>query len=253
MNVEPTKPASSRLWEVDTVRGIVVVLMICYHFIFDLAFFGAYATNMYAFSWQFFARSIGTTFILIMGLSMTLRYHMLESELGQKRLFLKYLRRGAILIGWGMVVTVVTYFAIGNGFVIFGILHLLGISMILAFPFLRSRWASLVVGIAALALGFYLNGVKVLSPWLLWLGVPQLRRHMVDYYPILPWFGFALLGVFVGFTLYPRGVRRFALPDLSHLALVRAISFLGRHSLLIYLIHQPIMLGLLILVGIGSI
>jgi uncharacterized membrane protein len=253
MNVEPTGPVYRRLWEVDTVRGIAVVLMICYHFIFDLAFFGAYAGNMYSTSWQTFARSIGSTFILIMGISLTLTYHRLQPELDQKQLFLKYLRRGAVLIGLGIVITVVTYFVVGNGFVIFGILHLLGLSMILAFPFLRSRWASLAVGIAAIFLGFYLDGVRVLSPWLLWLGVPQFRRHMVDYYPVLPWFGFALLGVFVGFTLYPDGIRRFTLPDLSHLAPIRALTYLGRHSLLIYLIHQPILFGILILAGIGSI
>jgi uncharacterized membrane protein len=253
MNVEPTKPAYRRLWEIDTARGIAVIFMICYHFIFDLAFFGAYAGNMYSSSWQLVARSIGTTFILVMGISLTLRYHRLEPKLEQKQLFLKYLRRGAVLIGLGIVITVVTYLVVGNGFVIFGILHLLGLSMILAFPFLRSRWASLAAGIAAIVLGFYLGSIRVLSPWLLWLGVPQLRRHMVDYYPVLPWFGFALLGAFVGFTLYPGGVRRFALPDLSHLAPIRALTYLGRHSLLIYLLHQPILFGVLILVGIGSI
>jgi uncharacterized membrane protein len=152
-----------------------------------------------------------------------------------------------------MVITVVTYFVVGRGFVVFGILHLLGVSTILAVPFLRSRWASLVGGIVAIGLGVYLGSVKVLSPWLLWLGVPQLRRYMVDYYPILPWFGIALLGVFLGFTLYAGGVRRFALPDLSQRAPVRALGYLGRHSLLIYLIHQPILFGVLILVGIGSI
>ena len=253
METEQTKPAYQRLWEIDTVRGIAVILMICYHFIFDLAYFGAYAGNMYSTSWQLVARSIGTTFILVMGLALTLRYHRLKPELDQKQLFLKYLRRGAILFGWGMVITVVTYFVVGRGFVVFGILHLLGVSVILAFPFLRSRWASLVAGIAAIGLGVYLGGVKVLSPWLLWLGLPQIRRHMVDYYPILPWFGFALLGVFVGLTLYPHGARRFGLPDLSDKAPIRALTFLGRHSLLIYLIHQPILMGILILVGIGSI
>ena len=253
IETEQTKSECQRLWEIDTVRGIAVVLMICYHFIFDLAYFGAYSGNMYASSWQLVARSIGTTFILVMGLSLTLRYYRLAPELERKRLFLKYLRRGAILFGWGMVITAVTYFVVGRGFVVFGILHLLGVSTILAIPFLRSRWASLVGAIVVLGLGVYLGSVKALSPWLLWLGVPQIRRHMVDYYPILPWFGFALLGIFLGLTLYPQGVRRFGLPDLSQAAPIRALQFLGRHSLVIYLVHQPILFGILILVGIGSI
>jgi uncharacterized membrane protein len=253
MEMEQTKPTYRRLWEVDTVRGIAIVLMVCYHFIFDLSYFGAYSGNMYATSWQLVARSIGTAFILVMGVSLTLRYDRLKLELDQKQLFLKYLQRGASLFGWGMVITVVTYFVLGSGFVVFGILHLLGLSVILAFPFLRSRWASLVAGIVAIGLGVYLSSVITLSPWLLWLGVPQFRRHMVDYYPILPWFGFALFGVFLGLTLYPRGIRRFTLPDLSHTAPIRALTYLGKHSLLIYLVHQPIMLGILMLVGIGSI
>jgi uncharacterized membrane protein len=76
---------------------------------------------------------------------------------------------------------------------------------------------------------------------------------MVDWYPVFPWFGAALLGVFVGFTLWPGGRRRFDLPDLSQTAPVRGLAFLGRHSLLIYLVHQPVLLGLLIVTGIGSI
>jgi len=227
--------------------------MICYHFIFDLAYFGAYSENMYRTSWQLVARSIGTTFILVMGVSLTLRYSQLEAKLDRKQLFLKYLRRGAVLFGWGMVITAVTYFVVGRGYVVFGILHLLGVSAILAFPFLRSRWASLVGGVVALGVGVYLGGTKMLAPWLLWLGVPQFGRYMVDYYPVFPWLGFALLGIFAGLTLYPRGVRRFALADLSQRAPVRALAFLGRHSLFIYLIHQPILFGVLILVGIGSI
>jgi len=253
MKIGKSRHAYQRLWEVDTVRGIAIILMIAYHFIFDLAFFGAYATNMYAASWQRVARSIGTTFILVMGISLTLTYHRLKPELDQRRLLQIYLRRGAVLLGWGLVISVVTYFLLGTGFVVFGILHLLGIATILAFPFLRSRWASLAGGIVAIGLGAYLNSIKALSPWLLWLGVPQFRRTMVDYWPILPWLGVALLGVFLGFTLYPRGSRRYTLPDLSHTVPIRALSYLGKHSLIIYLIHQPILLGILILVGIGSI
>lgn len=253
METEPIKASYPRLWEVDTIRGIAVILMIIYHFVFDLTFFGALATDIYATPWQIFARSIGTTFIAVMGLSLTLRYHRLSQKLDRQQAFRKYLRRGARLFAWGMVITVVTYFFVGRRFVVFGILHLLGLSVILAFPFVRSRWASLGGGLLALAFGTYLGSQKVSYPWLLWLGVPQFGRGMVDYYPILPWFGFALLGIFAGLTLYPRGARRFALPDLSQSTPIRALTYLGQHSLPIYLIHQPILLGLLILLGIGSI
>ncbi|MFC2037300.1 heparan-alpha-glucosaminide N-acetyltransferase [Chloroflexota bacterium] len=252
MEMEEPKTTTHRFWEVDTVRGIAVVLMIIYHFIFDLAYFGAYSGNMLSRPWQTFARSIGSTFIFVMGISLSLRHNRLEPKLGQKQLFQKYLLRGAKLLSWGMVITIVTYFVVGYGFVVFGILHLLGLSTILAYPFLRSRWASLSGGLAVIGLGVYVNGFVSPAPWLIWLGVKQFRRYMVDYYPIIPWFGLALLGVFVGLTLYPRGIRRFALPDLSHIAPIRALTYLGRHSLLIYLIHQPILLAILLLVGIAS-
>jgi uncharacterized membrane protein len=253
METEHHRPVYPRLWEVDTIRGVAVILMIGYHLVFDLAFFGVYAGDIYSTPWQIVARSIGTTFILVMGLSLTLRYHRLAPALDRRRLLGQYLWRGATLFGWGMVITAVTYLVLGRGFVVFGILHLMGLSTILAFPFLRSRWASLAGGMVVIGLGVYLGNVKVLHPWLLWLGVRQLGRGMVDYYPIFPWFGFALLGVFVGLSLYPRGVRRFVLPELSHTVPIRALTYLGSHSLPIYLIHQPILLGFLILVGIGSV
>ena len=254
MNVELTqsKSAARRLWEVDAVRGIAIILMISYHFIFDLSYFGAYSGYMLSTPWQLFARSIGTTFIFVLGVSLSLRYNHLEPRLDQKQLFLKFLLRGAAIFGWGMVVTVVTYFLLRHGFVIFGILHLLGLATILAFPFLRSRWASLVAGILVIGVGVYIARVLLTSPWLLWLGVRQLGRYMVDYYPLFPWFGIALLGVFAGLTLYSGGTRRFNLPDLSQKAPVRGLTFLGRHSLLIYLIHQPILVAILFLVGIAS-
>jgi uncharacterized membrane protein len=252
MEAEPIRPAHRRLWEVDTVRGIAVVLMIIYHFVYDLAFLGVYDGNMEAGPWQLVARSIGTTFILVMGVSLTLRYHRLAPELDEGQLFRHYLRRALTLLAWGIVITVVTYFVVGRRYVVFGILHLLGLSTILAFPFLRHKWASLAGTLVVLAMGVYLGSLRVLHPSLIWLGVPQFRRGMVDWYPIFPWFGFALLGLFVGLSLYPGGVRRFALPDLSRAALIRGLCFLGQHSLLIYLIHQPILMGLLILLGIGS-
>ena len=253
MKAEILAMENQRLWEIDTVRGIAVVMMFCYHLIYDLAYFGAYSGNMLSTPWQTFARSIGTTFIAVMGISLTLRHARLEPKLRPRQLFAKYLARGLILMAWGMVITLVTYFVIGQGFVVFGILHLLGLSTILAYPFLRSRWAALIGGLLVVVMGRYVSGLLSLSPWMLWLGVQQIGRRMVDYYPLAPWFGVALLGVFVGLSLYPGGRRGFPVPDLSQSMPVRGLSSLGRHSLLIYLVHQPILFGILIVTGIGSI
>ncbi|MCQ3980002.1 MAG: DUF1624 domain-containing protein, partial [Anaerolineae bacterium] len=206
-----------------------IILMIIYHLIWDLVYFGVYQANLLSGSWQWFPRGIATIFIFVMGLSLTLSDTRERQRRGQPPSFKKYLLRGGKIFGLGLIITVATYYFIGRGFVIFGILHLLGASIVLAFPFLR-----------------------VTYPWLIWLGVKQAGVYMVDYYPILPWYGLALLGIFAGYTFYPEGIRRFTLPDLSSLPAIRGLRFLGRHSLLIYALHQPILIGLLIALGFGS-
>lgn len=255
----PRVPASSplrvstRLWEVDALRGFDIILMIIYHLIWDLVYFGVYQANLLSGSWQLFPRGIATIFIFVMGLSLTLSDTRERQRRGQPPGFKKYLLRGGKIFGLGLIITLLTYFFIGRGFVIFGILHLLGASIILASPFLRlNRWVSLVAGVLVLVAGVLVDRVVVTYPWLIWLGVKQAGVYMVDYYPILPWYGLALLGIFAGYTFYPEGTRRFTLPDLSGWPPIRGLRFLGRHSLLIYVLHQPILIGLLIALGFGS-
>jgi uncharacterized membrane protein len=218
--------------------------MVFYHFTWDLNFFGLYNANMLTGPWQVFARSIATMFIFLVGVSLTLSYNRATLQSEHPGLFKKFLLRGAKIFGLGLVITVATYFFIGRGFVIFGILHLIGASIILAYPFLRwNRWISLVAGLVVIALGIYVDPLVVTFPWLIWLGIKQAGVYMVDFYPLLPWFGISLLGVFAGRMFYPAGIRCFSLPDWSGVRPVRGLRFLGRHSLLIYLVHQPILIG----------
>ena len=233
------------------LRGWAIIEMIFYHFMWDLSFFGVIQTTLVVGPWQWFARSIATLFLFTMGVSMTLSFNRERHRLGHDKLFGKYVQRGLTIFGWGMVITVATYFFIGEGFVIFGVLHVLGASMVLAYPFLKlNRWVGLVAGIGIIIAGIYIDGLRSESVWLVWLGIKQSGRTMVDYYPMLPYSGIALIGVFAGHTLYPNGRRSFSLPTTwSRAAPVRGLQFLGRHSLLIYLIHQPIIIGIFMLLG----
>jgi len=109
---------------------------------------------------------------------------------------------------------------------------------------------NLLLGIVFIALGIYVKNLTVSFPWFLWLGLTPARFYSIDYFPLLPWFGVVLIGVFFGNSLYPHYTRNFYLHDLSKFAVIRFLTFLGRHSLLIYLIHQPVLIASLYLTGI---
>jgi uncharacterized membrane protein len=94
---------------------------------------------------------------------------------------------------------------------------------------------------------FLQSMVTVDFPWLLWLGVVPNQFSTLDYFPLLPWFGVVLLGVFIGNGVYKNNTRVFQLKDYSHTIVVRGLCFLGRYSLIIYLLHQLIIVGLLYL------
>jgi uncharacterized membrane protein len=232
----------ARYWEIDALRGLAVVWMIGFHLTWDLAFYGLVRVSMGRGPWPWFSRVIATTFLTLVGISLVIS----DSRRRGPGRFRKYLLRGLSILGFGLVITGVTYLFLGRAFVVFGILHLIGFSIIAAYPFLgyRLRWVSLSTGVALLVAGSYLNRQTVLVPWLIPMGVNQIGRPMADWYPILPWFGMVLIGLWLGHTLYTGGQRQFALANRSSVPVVRELAFLGRHALLIYLVHQPVLVGI---------
>ena len=244
---------SKRFWEVDTLRGVAIIMMILVHLRYDLVTYGGHGGPLllaHGF-WRDFARATASIFLFLVGVSLTIsRARADQSERGNGGLFVKYLKRGLTIFGWGMGITVVTWVLLREGAVWFGILHCIGVSIILAYPFLRLRWPNLIIGLALIAVGVVLSQRTYSFPWLMWLGFIPERLGSVDYYPLLPNFGIVLIGIFVGNLLYPDHVRCFPLSDWSRFLLVRGLTFMGKHSLLIYLIHQPIMIAILSLAGV---
>ncbi len=242
-----------RFWEIDALRGIAVVAMVLYHFSYDLAFFGLFDVGFFRSGLGLnTGRLIGGSFIFLAGLSLTLSYRRAVAfRVPGQSLFWKYLARGLRIFSYGLVITFLTWVFVPEGMIVFGILHLIGVSIILAYPFLGLRLPNLILGAGCIIAGLYLRNSSIDQPWLLWLGTRP-DFFMLDYWPILPWFGVMLLGVFAGNILYGSEGKRTA-RTIPPLAAVRPLAFLGRHSLLIYLVHQPILISALVLLGVAKI
>lgn len=247
------KSLEKRFWEIDFLRGLAIIMMIIYHLFYDLDFFNVYNINIIYGFWWYFARTTAAMFILLVGISLTLSYSRLRSRNPKSNLYPRYLRRGLRIFSWGLIITLMTWIFLREGFVIFGVLHLIGISIILAYPFLKLRSLNLLIGVIFISIGIYLKNFTFSSSWWIWLGLTPHNFYTVDYFPIFPWFGVILIGVFIGNLLYPNYTRKFNLFNISNFSFIRLFCFLGRHSLLIYLIHQPILIMLLSLLGVVNI
>ncbi len=224
-----------RFWEIDLLRGIAVLMMLLSNLVTDLDYFGFFQGNVF---WWWLARVTATIFLILVGVSLYLSYARSGKGWGY------YLRRGARIFSYGMVITLITWIFLEEGFIVFGVLHLIGVAIILGYLFLRSRWASLIAGGIFILLGMFLGGFRVGFPWLIWLGLRFPGFYFLDYFPLLPWFGVVLLGIFLGNVLYRDYRRRFSLGELTFSG-GRFLSWLGRHSLVIYFLHQPVFLGMI--------
>jgi uncharacterized membrane protein len=238
---------TARYWEIDALRGVAILMMMLFHLLWDLWFFRVLpGVVLYAGFWKYFQRTTAITFLLLVGVSLTVSHHHAGAQ--GKAHFSKFFWRGLRIFGFGLVISLVVW-AAGVGYVHFGILHLIGVAIILAYPLVRCRWVNLAAWLLLVLLGRWVQSVHVSFWWLVWLGLRPENYAPNDYFPLIPWFGVVLLGVFLGNTFYRREGRLFPLPDWGHAPPLRALQFLGRHSLLIYLIHQPLLFAILWAIG----
>jgi len=231
---------TKRIWELDALRGICVLGMVIVHVIYDLGSLGfEHASRVISFA-QYWG---GTVFVLISGICVTLGS--------------RHIRRGVTVFGCGMVCTAVTaglYWLrlAGKGIIIyFGVLHCLGACMLL-WGLLRRcpNWLLGVLGGLLCVAGAYLERTTLVDfPWLIPFGFLYPDFSSSDYFPLLPNLGYFLFGTLLGCTLYRKKITLF--PNFNAQALpVRLFSQCGKHSLSIYLLHQPVVSGIIALAAI---
>ena len=233
-----------RFWEIDLVRTVAVIIMIVFDVLYVLNYLDIHNTGVpgvqYGF-WWWIARVNASVFIFLAGVSLTI------SQARASKRMSSFMLRGLKIFAWGMVITLLTWLIAPDEYVRFGILHFFGIAFILAPFFLRFRFINLILGAALMAIGIYLQvqGIHFDFPWLLWLGLMPHRFWTWDYFPLLPWFGLFLVGMFYGKLLYPQGNRRFNIHEFTN-PVTSALTLPGRHPLVIYLAQWPVIIGVLL-------
>ncbi|MBN1322927.1 MAG: DUF1624 domain-containing protein [Methanotrichaceae archaeon] len=223
-----------RFPEVDLLRGAAVIGMVLYHLLFDLDYLGLWQVGARSGPLLLLARLVAGTFLLVVGASLFLS----AERCGKRPSFAKYLWRGIKIFALGMLISAATWIYSPEEMVRFGVLHLIGVSIVISYPFLERPRMGFLAGAAAVACGLSLGRLDLPAGPLLWL-YPE-RFNTLDYFPILPWFGIVLIGLALSSLAYGGYRRRFTLPWTEDLPAAVALSTVGRHSLLIYLLHQPV-------------
>ena len=226
----------TRIRAIDALRGAAICMMIVYHAAFDLNWFHIISADFnHDRFWLSFRDLIVGSFLLLVGVSLVLAS---RAGISPKQFW----RRIALIGTCAMLVTLGSYVTFPKTFITFGILHCILVSSILGWPLVRFPRAALVVGIVVIVGGVAIGLPLFDLPWLNWVGLMTHKPATEDYVPLLPWFGVVLVGISIGWWLLERHLH-----DLRQMsrASPKWLTWLGRHSLLVYMIHQPIMVGVL--------
>jgi uncharacterized membrane protein len=229
-----------RLPVVDAARGLCLAAMAAYHTLWDLGFLRLTPEN-YALTGggRAAAHAIAGSFLLLVGVGVVL--------MNGAGIHWRATLRRLLRIGTGaLLVTAGTYLAFPETYVFFGILHCIAVSSLVALAFLRwPAWMLAPAGLAVIAAPFVVAHPLLDAPALAFLGLGQAVPRTNDFVPLFPWFGPVLLGM---------ALAKLGLPILAASRAGswqprrwpgRAAAFAGRHSLIVYLIHQPVLLALL--------
>jgi uncharacterized membrane protein len=239
--MEKVEAASGpRVAAIDAARGVALIGMALYHLSWDFAWFHlAPAEFPMIPPMRLFSHTVAGAFLTLAGVSLALAHR------GGPR-WGAFLRRLAVVGGAAALLTLATWLYAPRQAIFFGILHCIAAASLLAAPLLRlPAWVALAASALAIAAPLLIANPAFNSPALVWLGLGTVAPQTLDWRPLTPWSGLVFLGLAVTRLNFARMSasplwrwRPVARPG-------RALAFAGRHSLAIYLIHQPMLFAIL--------
>ena len=232
MSLDPSPAPRRRFALIDAARGVAIIAMVVFHFAWDLYFLGFIDTDISAHPfWTTFQKAIVSSFLLLTGVSLWLAH-------GKGISWRKFWRREAVLVASAIAVTIGTWIAFGDYFAFFGVLHAIALFSLLALAFLRlPALATAAVGVVIIVLPLFFSWPEMRERWLAWIGFWPIPPSTADIVPVFPWLGVTLLGLAFARAFEERPFWQLPAP--------KWLSWLGRWSLVIYLLHQPVMYGAL--------
>ncbi len=244
-----TEPAKRRRIEwIDLARGIALVAMATYHFSWDLEFFGYLDPGTAGTGpLKWYARAIASSFLILVGVSLVLAH-------GRGIRWNGFWKRLGTVAAAALAITVATYFFTPDAYVFFGILHEIALASLLGLAFLRLP-AIALAAIAAVwfSVPWWAASDFFSHPALLWLGLSPIPPHSNDFVPVFPWFAAVLAGMAIGRFLVDTKLTTWLADRPPHTdPATRSLRFLGRHSLITYLVHQPVLIACVYLFSLVS-
>ncbi|WP_284165135.1 heparan-alpha-glucosaminide N-acetyltransferase [Frigidibacter sp. SD6-1] len=239
MATDASPVARGRINALDLVRSAALVAMAIYHFGYDLAAFGRLGPEvMVTGFWAIYARAVAGTFLFLVGIGLWLAH-------GRGIRWAAFLKRLAQIAAGAALVSFGTWKLFGAGsFVFFGILHSIALSSVIGLAFLRLPVVvTLAAAIAAFLAPRYLQTGQFDAPWLIWSGLTTFPVHAVDYVPTFPWLAPVLAGLATAKLMSHLNLWSRFYSSVPPAGGFYWLTLPGRHSLLVYLIHQPILFG----------
>jgi uncharacterized membrane protein len=252
---QASRAAGARLWELDLVRTLAIGMMVVYHVAYDVHLLAPQVPlDPFDGAWRALQVTCASTFLALVGTSYWIADRRWRSRgLRGVALWRRHARRGREVLAAALLVSLATLFALGaDDAVRFGILHLIATAVLVVLPLTvgLGAWNG-VLGAGAVAVGLVLKETgSDVSPGALVLGFdPGGNPPGVDWYPLLPWIGASLIGVAIGAVLYPDGERGPGLRRLVRAPRAAVVAGApGRHSLPLYLVHQPVLIVLIAMI-----
>lgn len=229
-----------RIATIDIIRGIAIGGVVLFHVVWDLEFAGFIDGVARHPAWLMFGRSLAGTFMVLVGVSLVLAHR------GHVRRVSFSRRLGTIILA-AAAITVVTRLAFPTSFVYFGILHAIAVATLVGALFLgATASACLTFGMLVVALPVVLESPTFNTRWLAWIGFAAQPPPSNDFVPAFPWLGLTLVGM-AGTKWLSAWLVKARPPEDARAGRFAAwFVWMGKNSLLIYLMHQPILLAIIL-------